>query len=138
MVQQKAQNALKSAVFPPVVIIMDNAKIHKAGEADTVESLLEDTVINCRVLNILILQYPNFTPFTCLPELNLIKLIFNILSRRIWKFRYKIGTEPDKAVVKLALQVIDNFTLDLICDCIEHCSYLAIIKEKLNFILYSN
>jgi transposase len=57
---------------------MDNTRMHTGGEAACVETLLWDTVIDGRPLDIFIVYLP-----TCSPELNPIKFVFHILTARI-------------------------------------------------------
>jgi hypothetical protein len=57
------------------VLVMDNAAIHTGGDADIVEDLLWDTVIEGPALNVLAVFL-----LTRAPELNPIKLVFKILA----------------------------------------------------------
>ena len=106
------------------VIIMDNAKIHTCGEAETVEKLLWETVVDGRPLHILVVYLP-----TRSPELNPIELIFHILSRRIKRYRYDIGTDIDHAVVRLASEVLNTMSTGLIQKCVEHCGYVSVFDD---------
>jgi transposase len=78
------------------VLILDNAAIHSGGDAANVE----DTVIDGRPLNILVIFLP-----TRSPELNPIELVFHILARHIHSFRYRIASPCDNAVVHQAAKV---------------------------------
>ena len=106
------------------VLIMDNAIIHTGKEADIIEDLLWNTIINGSPLNILVIYLP-----TRSPELNPIELCFHILSRRVCSFKYtKAHTKNDddtkgQLVVKVASQVMDEMCYQTVRNCIRHCKY---------------
>jgi hypothetical protein len=64
------------------ILVMDNAAIHTGAEAEIVEDLLWDMVVDGPPLNVLMVYLPARAP-----ELNPIKLVFHTLARRIRSFR---------------------------------------------------
>jgi transposase len=67
------------------ILVMDNARIHTAGEAECVEYYLWNTVIDGKPLHVKIV----FLPTRC-PELNPIEFMFHLLADRIRSYRYRI------------------------------------------------
>jgi hypothetical protein len=63
------------------ILVMDNARIHTAGEADCVEYHLWNTPIDGRPLHVKVVYLP-----TRCPELNPIEFMFHLLSNRIRSF----------------------------------------------------
>ena len=106
------------------LLIMDNAAIHTGGEADIVEGLLWDTIVDGKPLNILVVYLP-----TRSPELNPIELVFHILSLRVCSFKYTekhkatYGTDKSQMVVKVATDVMDEMTYATVRNCINKCGY---------------
>jgi hypothetical protein len=85
------------------VLVMDNARIHTGGEATCIETLLWDTKIDGRPLNVLVVYLP-----TRSPKLNPIKFVFHILTTRIQSFRYRMAGPCNDVVVKKAKKVFDG------------------------------
>jgi hypothetical protein len=100
------------------VLVMDNARIHTGGEADSVETLLWETLIDGKPLNVLVVYLP-----TRSPELNPIEFVFHILTRRIRSFRYRSGGPCDEVVMKKAKRVFDEMDYALILRIYIHCGY---------------
>jgi transposase len=101
------------------ILVMDNAAIHTGAEAEIVEDLLWDMVVDGRPLNVLVVYLPARAP-----ELNSIKLVFHILAhRRIRSFRYRMGGPCDAAVVRQTARVLNDVTLETIVKCSIHCGY---------------
>ena len=96
---------------------MDNAAIHTSQEAEIVEELLWETVVDGEALNVIVIYLP-----TRSPELNPIELIFHILSQRIKSFRYKTGV-LDNAVKVRAAEVLDNVSYKDIFKTFRKCGY---------------
>ena len=67
------------------VLVMDNARIHTAEEASTVEDLLWTTEVDGRPLRVCVIYLP-----TRSPELNPIEYIFHILTNRIRRYRSRV------------------------------------------------
>jgi hypothetical protein len=97
---------------------MDNARIHTGGEAACVETLLWETVIDGRPLNVLVVYLP-----TRSPELNPIEFVFHILTARIRSFRYRLAGPCDEVVVVKAKKVFDEMDYALILRIYIHCGY---------------
>jgi hypothetical protein len=100
------------------VLVMDNAAIHTGGDADIVEDLLWDTVIEGRALNVLTVFLP-----TRSPELNPIELVFHILARRIQSFKYQAAGPRADLVLHQANRVLYDMDYALILRCFVHCGY---------------
>jgi hypothetical protein len=100
------------------VLVMDNARIHTGGEAACVETLLWETVIDGRPLNVLVVYLP-----TRSPELNPIEFVFHILTARIRSFRYRLAGPCDEVVVVKAKKVFDEMDYALILRIYIHCGY---------------
>jgi transposase len=64
-------------------LVMDNATIHSCGNAQVIEDMLWDTIVDGHLLHILVIYLP-----TRSPELNPIKLVFHILAMRICSYWY--------------------------------------------------
>ena len=105
-------------------LIMDNAAIHTGKEADIIEGLLWNTIVNGSPLRILVVYLP-----TRSPELNPIELIFHILSMRVCSYKYtqqhkkKYGDDKGQMVVKVATDVMDEMEYATVRNCIVHCGY---------------
>jgi hypothetical protein len=63
------------------ILVMDNVRIHTGGVADSVETLLWETLIDGRPLHVLVVYLPTHPP-----ELNPIEFAFLILTAHIWCF----------------------------------------------------
>jgi hypothetical protein len=100
------------------VLVMDNAGIHTGGDADIVEDLLWNTIIEGRALNVLTVFLP-----TRSPELNPIELIFHILARRIQSFKYQAAGPSADLVLHQANRVLYDMDYALILRCFVHCGY---------------
>jgi hypothetical protein len=101
------------------ILVMDNARIHTAGEAECVEYYLWNTVIDGRPLHVKIV----FLPTRC-PELNPIEFMFHLLSDRIRSYRYRIIGAIDKQVVQVMGQVLDEIKYETIVKTYIHCGYM--------------
>jgi transposase len=100
------------------ILVMDNARIHTAGEAECVEYYLWHTVIDGRPLHVKIVYLP-----TRCPELNPIEFMFHLLSNRVRSFRYRIAAAIDKEVVALIGRVFDDIKYETIVKTYLHCGY---------------
>jgi transposase len=100
------------------ILVMDNAAIHTNAEAEIVEDLLWDMVVDGRPLNVLVVYLPAGAP-----ELNPIKLIFHILACRIRSFRYRMAGPCHAAVVRQTARVLNGVTPETIVKCSIHCGY---------------
>ena len=100
------------------VVIMDNARVHTGKDANTVEDLLWNHVVDGTPLRIVVVYLP-----TQSPELNPIELVFHILSRRVRSYRYQCANAPDSAVLRTAAKVMDDIDHDLVYRTMRHCGY---------------
>jgi transposase len=80
------------------VLVMDNARIHTGGEAACVETLLWDTVIGSRPLNVLVVYLPMHSP-----KLNPIEFVFHILTAWIQSFACKEALSATSLLFLLSL-----------------------------------
>ena len=101
------------------ILVMDNARIHTAGEAECVEYFLWNTVINGSPLHVKIV----FLPTRC-PELNPIKFMFHLLADRIRSYRYRIIGAIDRQVVQVMGEVFDDIKYETIVKTYIHCGYM--------------
>jgi transposase len=101
------------------ILVMDNARIHTAGEAECVEFYLWNTVIQGHPLHVKIVYLP-----TRCPELNPIEFMFHLLSSRIRSFRYRIVGAIDRQVVALIGKIFDEIEYQTIIKTYLHCGYM--------------
>ncbi len=101
------------------ILVMDNARIHTAGEAECVEYYLWNTVIDGRPLHVKIVFLP-----TRSPELNPIEFMFHLLADRIRSYRYRIIGAIDRQVVQVMGQVLDDIKYETIIKTYIHCGYM--------------
>jgi hypothetical protein len=106
---------------------MDNAAIYTGAEAEIVNDLLWDLVVNRRPLNVVVVCLPARAP-----ELNPIELVFHILACRICSFRYRMAGPCDAAVVCQTARVLNDVTLETVLKCSIHCGY----QESNNLVIY--
>ena len=100
------------------VLVMDNARIHTGGEADSIETLLWETLIDGRPLHVLVVYLP-----TRSPELNPIEFVFHILTARIRSFRYQSAGPCNELANTKAKKVLDDIDYALILQIYIHCGY---------------
>jgi hypothetical protein len=100
------------------ILVMDNARIHTAGEAECVEYFLWNTIVDGRPLHVKVV----FLPTRC-PELNPIEFMFHLLADRIRSFRYRIVGAIDSQVVDLIGEVLDDIKYETIVKTYIHCGY---------------
>jgi transposase len=101
------------------ILIMDNAAVHTGAEAEDLEEWFWDYMVDGRPLHVLVIYLP-----TRSPELNPIKLIFHIFSRRIRKYRTQNNEGAiDEAVVRYGSMVMDQMEYKTILNCYVHCGY---------------
>lgn len=98
-------------------LIINNAAVHTGKDSKIVNDLLWDTVIDGKPLKILVV----YLPLRCL-ELNPIKKIFYILSKRVRQF-WEDQTTDAAAVLQNATSVMNDFSFELIEKTINSCSY---------------
>jgi hypothetical protein len=100
------------------ILVMNNAAIHTGAEADIVEDLLWDMVVDGRSLNVLVVYLPARAP-----ELNPVELVFHILACQIRSFRYRMAGPCDAAVIHQTTRVLNDVTIETVVKCSIHCGY---------------
>ncbi len=100
------------------ILVMDNARIHTAGEAECVEYYLWHTLCDGIPLHVKIVYLP-----TRCPELNPIEFMFHLLTDRIRSFRYRMFGAIDREVVALIGRVLDDIKYETIVKTYVHCGY---------------
>jgi transposase len=91
--------------FHDEILVIDNAAIHAGAEAEIVEDLLFDFILDGRPLNVLVVYLPARAP-----ELNPIELVFHILALRIRSFRYRMAGPCDAAVIRQTARVLNDIS----------------------------
>jgi transposase len=85
---------IKMLIINNEILVMDNAWIHTAGEAECVKFFYATPLYLDYPLHVKIV----YLPARC-PELNPIEFMFHLLSSRIWSFQYQIVGAIDHRVI---------------------------------------
>jgi hypothetical protein len=100
------------------ILVMDNARIHTANEAECVAHYLWNTLCDGVPLHVKIVYLP-----TRCPELNPIEFMFHLLTDRVRSFRHRILGAIDREVVALVGRVFDEIKYETIVKTYVHCGY---------------
>jgi hypothetical protein len=91
------------------ILVMDNAEIHMASEAECVEYYLWNMVIDGRPLQVKI----GYLSTRC-PELNPIEFMFHLLSNHVPSFQYLIMGAINHEGVTLIRRVFDDIKYETV------------------------
>ena len=101
------------------ILVMDNARIHTAGEAGCVEYYLWNTLCDAIPLHVKIVYLP-----TRCPELNPIEFMFHLLTDRIRSFCYRLFFGAiDREVMASLGRVFDDIKYETMVKTYVHCGY---------------